>query len=67
MNLLTDTEFARMEHLLAGLLSDATSTEEAAILTLHDRLKRIHEAQQGLRNSRDRLLSLQSQTGQQSP
>ena len=58
MKLLTDTEFARMEHLLAGLLPDAAPVEEAAIFTLHDRLKRLHEAQHNLRNCRERLVSL---------
>ena len=58
MNLLTDTEFARMEHLLAGLLPDAAPAQEAAMFTLHDRLKRLHEAQHNLRNSGERLVSL---------
>jgi len=44
--------------LLAGLLADATPTEETAILTLHDRLQRIHTSQDGLRASRDRLRTL---------
>lgn len=62
MTLITDDEFAAMERLLAGLLADATSAEEAGILTLHDRLQRIHAAQEGLRASRDRLTALTKQT-----
>ena len=62
MALITDEEFAAMERLLAGLLADATPAEETAILTLHDRLQRIHAAQDGLRASRDRLTTLTRQT-----
>lgn len=58
MTLLTDDEFQHMERLLAGLLADATPKEETAILTLHDRLQRIHASQDGLRASRDRLTAL---------
>ena len=64
MTLLTDTEFYAMERLLASLLCDANAAEEQKVLTLHDRLRRIHAAQSGLRDSRDRLLRLQSQTRQ---
>jgi len=64
MTLLTDDEFAQMERLLAGLMADATPAEETAILTLHDRLQRIHASQDGLRASRDRLKGLTAQTAQ---
>lgn len=59
MTMLTDHEFDQMERLLAGLLPGATPSEETAILTLHERLRCIHAAQSGLRDSRARLLSLQ--------
>ena len=58
MTLLTDTEFQAMERLLADLLADASSAEETAILTLHDRLQRIYAAQDGLRASQDRLKAI---------
>ncbi len=64
MMLICDDEFEAMERLLAGLLKDASPAEESAILTLHDRLQRIHAAQDGLRASRDRLQRLTRQTAQ---
>lgn len=66
MTMLTDHEFDQIERLLARLLPDATPSEETTILiTLHERLRRIHAAHSGLRDSRERLLSLQGPIGQE--
>ena len=65
MTMLTDHEFDQIERLLARLLPDATPSEETTIPTLHERLRRIHAAQSGLRDSRERLLSLQGPIGQE--
>ena len=59
MTLLSDSEFAAIERLLAGLFCDANETEEAAILDLHSRVRRIYLGQNHLRVSRKRLQSLQ--------
>lgn len=62
MTPLTPQEFAQMERLLADLLPNTRSEEEAALLQLHARLQVIYEAQSGLNESRDRLRALGSQT-----
>ena len=63
MALLTQSEFVKMEHLLAGLLVDATLREEEEILLLHARLQVIYKAQSELHASRARLTALRLQTG----
>ena len=61
MPLLTNTEFTLMEHLLAGLLTEAEPREEEQILHLHARLKSIFEVQRGLNNTKAHLLNLTKQ------
>lgn len=60
MPMLTDKDFSAMEQLLADLLNAVDAHEEAGILSIHDRLRRIHAEQSGLRESRARLLTLRS-------
>ncbi len=55
-------EFTRMERLMANLLPDCTAEEEAALLTLHQRLEAIYASQSDLNASRSRLTALQSRT-----
>jgi len=62
MALLTEIEFTRMEHLLAGLLKHADADEEQKILEIHQRLEQMFETQEQLRRSKDRLAKLTQQT-----
>jgi len=60
MTPILSAELDQMERLLADLLPETTSQEEAQILQLHARLQTIYEAQSELHASRDRLMALQS-------
>ena len=60
MHILTNDEFEKMEALLARLLVDATPDEEVKIVNLHQRLIEIYENQSKLRQSKDRLVKLQT-------
>lgn len=62
MTLLTAIEFMSMEQLLADLLPETSSQEEAALLQLHARLQAIYASQSELHTSRDRLRALRLQT-----
>ena len=56
---LTQEEFDQAERILAGLLTDASAKEEAAIYILHARFKQIFEQGSAYRSSQDRLWALQ--------
>lgn len=64
MRHLTREEFNAMERLLANLLPHCDAAEEAKLLRLHVRLQDIRAAQSDLSTARERLMALQSQTGQ---
>ena len=61
---LTQDEFDAAERMLAALLAGAaTPEEEARILTLHARIRRLFEAGAEQRASRDKLYALHRQAG----
>ena len=62
MVLFTTEEFEKAERLLADLLTTANEHEQTKILTLHDRLKTLYEAQTDRHAQLHYLRSLTGQT-----